>query len=76
MVKTERYKKGEKMKVEKLYKECEKLIKSGHAQYDVTIEMMGDKNQRELINDLYIKSYKDNNIGLLILKTESPIFWS
>lgn len=64
------------MKVEKLYKECEKLIKSGHSQYDVTIEMMGDKNQRELINDLYIKSYKDNNIGLLILKTESPIFWS
>lgn len=64
------------MKVEQLYKECEKLIQSGHGQYDVTIEMMGDKNQRELINDLYIKSYKNNNLGLLILKTESPIYWS
>ena len=64
------------MKVEKLYKECEKLIQSGHGQYDVTIEMMGDKDQRALINDLYIKPYKDNNIGLLILKTDEPIFWS
>lgn len=64
------------MKVEQLYKECENLIQSGHGQYDVTIEMMGDKNQRELINDLYIKSYKNDNLGLLILKTESPIYWS
>lgn len=64
------------MKVEQLYKECEKLIQSGHGQYDVTIEMMRDKNQRELINDLYIKSYKNDNLGLLILKTESPIYWS
>jgi hypothetical protein len=64
------------MKVEKLYQECEKLVQSDHGQYDVTIEMMGDENQRELINDLYIKSYKDDNLGLLILKTESPICWS
>lgn len=64
------------MKVEQLYKECERLIQSGHGQYDVTIEMMGDKDQRGLINDLYTKSYKDNNLGLLILKTESPIYWS
>lgn len=64
------------MKVEKLYKECEKLMKSNHGQYDVTIEMMGDKDQRALINDLYIKSYKDDNIGLLILKTNEPISWS
>lgn len=64
------------MKVKELYKECEKLVQSGHGQYDVTIEMMGDKNQRELINDLYIKSYKSDNLGLLILKTQSPIYWS
>lgn len=64
------------MKVKQLYKECEKLIQSGLGQYDVSIEMMGNKNQRELINDLYIKSYEDNNLGLLILKTESPLYWS
>lgn len=64
------------MKVKQLYKECEKLIQSGHGLYDVTIEMMGDENQRELINDLYIKSFKDDNLGLLILKTQNPIYWS
>lgn len=64
------------MKVQKLYEECEKLIQSGHGQYDVCIEMMGNKDQRELISDLYIKSFKDDNIGLLILKTEEPIYWS
>lgn len=63
------------MKVEKLYEKCKELIENGHAKYDVTIEMEGDKDQRELIDDTYVISFKHKDIGLLVLRTDRPLQW-
>ena len=63
------------MKVRELYTKCKELIDNNHGEYDVTIEMEGRKDRRESIDDLYIKSFRSDNIGLLVLKSDYPLQW-
>lgn len=61
------------MKVKELKKICDQLVEEGHEEYDVTVELMNDEHQRELVRNFSVIECLAKEIGVLILQTEKML---
>ena len=63
------------MKVNELKKICDQLVEEGHGEYDVTVELMNDEYQRELVRNFSVIKCLAKELGVLILRTGKMLNW-